>query len=78
MLTKDSFSLDSFFMLPNTRKHGTLSLHKVFHRNKQSVTIKSINCTFKIIYIFLKTLKFGHFIVERVLNQLSSFGTHRS
>ena len=26
-----------FFMLPNTGKHEKLSLHKVFHQNKQSV-----------------------------------------
>ena len=39
MLTKDSFSLTHFFlMLPNIEKYRKLSLHNVFHLNKQSLT----------------------------------------
>lgn len=43
MLTKNSFLLTHlFFILPNTEKHGKLSLHKVFHRNKRSVERKML------------------------------------
>ena len=47
MLIKDSFPLTHiFFMLPNTGKHGKLSLHKIFHRNKQSgIAMKHLNPT---------------------------------
>ena len=30
-------------MLPNTGKHGKLSLYKIFHRNKRSVTVHYSN-----------------------------------
>ena len=37
MLTKDNFSLTYLFlMLLNTGKQGKLSLHKIFHRNKDN------------------------------------------
>ena len=43
MLTKDSFPLTHLyiFMLPNTKKHEKLFLHKAFHQNKQSVSVYS-------------------------------------
>ena len=45
MLTKNGFFFFFtyfFFMLPNTGKHGKLSLHKVFHQNKQSIRRKPL------------------------------------
>ena len=44
MLTKNGFFffLLIFFMLPNTEKYEKLSLHKVFHQNKQSIKRKPL------------------------------------
>ena len=41
ILTKDNFFFP-FLMLPNSEKHGKLSLHKVFYQIKQSFSIRNI------------------------------------
>ena len=43
-LTKYSFPFSFFLMLPYIGKHGKLSLHNIFHRNKHTVKYSFFTC----------------------------------
>ena len=48
-------------MLPNTENHGKLSLHMVFHQNKQSITECSIvGYLFFVLINLIITIKRGN------------------